>query len=167
MLGDAQIVVLIVLLQRILENLYAIYNTRRLLAKGAREAGRDYYPVVVITHLAWLAAIFLIVPPEREIIWLLMGLYILLQGARYWVIGTLGRYWTMRIIVPQKAKLIGSGPFRYLRHPNYTVVMLETFLLPLVFGAWAISVVMTAVIGAVLYYKIVLEEKTLERRRAA
>ena len=165
--GDAQIIILIVLAQRILETLYAMFNTRRLLADGASEAGCDFYPVVLITHLAWLAAIFFLVPAAKEPVWPLLGLFTLLQGARYWVIALLGRNWTLRIIVPVGTPLVTAGPYRYLAHPYYTLVMLETFLLPLVFEAWAISVVMTAITGAVLWYQIGLEEETLEPRRAA
>ncbi|MFP3942969.1 MAG: isoprenylcysteine carboxyl methyltransferase family protein [Alphaproteobacteria bacterium] len=167
MLGDAQIIVLIVLVQRVLEGLYAMHNTKRLLNRGAREAGREYFPVVMVTHLAWLAAIFFFVAPETEPAWALLGLFAVLQGARYWVISLLRGYWTLRIIVPPGGRLVRAGPYRWLAHPYYTLAMLETFLLPLVFGAWEVSVVMTAITGAVLWYQIVLEEETLEARRRA
>lgn len=166
MFGDAQIIVLFVLAQRVLEGLYAMLNTRNLMERGATEEGSAYFPVVVVTRLAWLAAIFLIVPAERELVWPLLGLFALLQGARYWIMALFGPHWTLRIIVPPNGALITAGPYRYLAHPYYSVIMLETFLLPLVFEAWAISVVMTAIVGAVLYYQIHLEEETLEARRA-
>ena len=55
-IGVPQIAALLLLLQRGLEEIYSERNTRRLIAEGGREAGRDYYPVVAITHLAWIAA---------------------------------------------------------------------------------------------------------------
>lgn len=164
MIGIPQIVALIVLVQRGLEDLNSAHNTRRLLAEGGFETGREYYPVVVVAHLAWIAAIFLLIPPQAEIAWPLMGLYIALQGVRYWVILTLGPLWTHRIITPYDAPLVVHGPFSYMRHPNYLVLMLETLLLPLVFGAWGVAVIMTAVTGAVLYYKIFLENEALDAR---
>ncbi len=127
--GAAQIAALLILLQRGLEEVYSARNTPRLIAEGGREAGRDYYPVVAITHLAWIAAIFLLIPATAAVIWPLAVLYLLLQVVRYWVIGTLGRYWTHRIITLPDAPVVRAGPYRYLRHPNYVVTIAETFLL--------------------------------------
>ena len=67
--GAAQIAALLILLQRGLEEIYSARNTRALLAAGGREAGRDYYPVVAITHLAWIAALFLLIPADAPILW--------------------------------------------------------------------------------------------------
>jgi methyltransferase len=164
-LGAAQIAALLILLQRGLEEVYSARNTSRLLAEGGKEAGRDYYPVVAITHLAWIAAIFLLIPPSAPVLWPLAGLYLLLQVARYWIIATLGRYWTHRIITLPDAPIVRGGPYRYLRHPNYVVTIAETFLLPLVFGDAAIAVIFGCVWSAVLYYKILLEDAALAERR--
>lgn len=164
-LGAAQIAALLILLQRGLEELYSARNTARLIAAGGREAGRDYYPVVAVTHLAWIAAIFLLIPASAPIVWPLLILYLALQVVRYWVIGTLGRYWTHRIITLQHAPIVRDGPYRYLRHPNYVVTIAETFLLPLVFAEASIAVIFGCVWSAVLYYKILLEDAALSERR--
>ena len=163
--GAPQIAALILLLQRGLEELYSERNTRRLLAAGAREAGRDYYPVVAITHLAWIAAIFLLIPASAPILWALLAFYLLLQVVRYWIIATLGRYWTHRIITLDTAPIVRAGPYRLVRHPNYVVTIAETFLLPLVFADTAVAVIFGCVWSAVLYYKILLEDAALGERR--
>jgi methyltransferase len=163
--GVPQIAALLLLLQRGLEEIYSERNTRRLIAEGGREAGRGYYPVVAITHLAWIAAIFLIISPAAPILWPLLALYLLLQVARYWVIATLGRYWTHRIITLEKAPVVRDGPYRFVRHPNYAVTIAETFLLPLVFADAAVAVIFGCVWSAVLYYKILLEDAALAERR--
>lgn len=165
MIGAPQIIALVILAQRGLEDIHSGRNTRRLLAAGGHETGKDYYPVVAVTHLCWVAAIFLLISPSANIFWPLLGLYLALQVARYWVILSLGPYWTHRIITPRDAPLVTAGPFRFIRHPNYLVLMLETALLPLVFGAWQVSLIMSAVVGAVLYYKILLEDRALADRR--
>jgi methyltransferase len=90
-----------------------------------------------------------------------------LQGVRYWIIGTLGHYWTHRIITLKEAPIVRRGPYKLLRHPNYAVTIAETFLLPAVFGAWALGAIMTAVWAAVLAYKIRLEDEALAARRQA
>jgi methyltransferase len=163
--GAPQIVALLILLQRGLEEIYSARNTARLIADGGREAGRDYYPVVAITHLAWIAALFLLIPATAPVIWPLAGLYLLLQVARYWVIATLGRFWTHRIITLENAPVVRAGPYRYLRHPNYVITIAETFLLPLVFADAAVAVIFGCVWSAVLYYKIILEDAALAERR--
>ena len=166
-LGWPQIVALLVLIQRGLEELHSARNTRRLLAGGAREAGAAYYPVVAVSHLAWIAAIFFLVPADAAVQPVLAVAYLALQGVRYWVIGTLGRYWTHRIYTLDSAPIERRGPYRFMRHPNYAVTIAETALLPLVFGAVAVSIIMTAVWVAVIRYKIILEDEALAGRRAA
>ncbi len=163
--GAPQVAGLLLLVQRGLEELYSERNTRRLVAEGAREAGRDYYPVVAITHLAWIAAIFLLIAPAAPILWPLLALYLVLQVARYWIIATLGRYWTHRIITLDNAPIVRGGPYRFVRHPNYIVTIAETFLLPLVFADAAVAVIFGCVWSAVVYYKIILEDAALAERR--
>jgi methyltransferase len=166
-MGPAQIAALLVLLQRGIEEIHSQRNTRRLLAEGAVEAGREYYPVVAVTHLAWIASIFLLIPRGATAIWPLLIAYLVLQVARYWVIGTLGRYWTHHIITLKAAPIMKAGPYSLVRHPNYVVVFIESFLLPFAFGAVALGVIMAAVTGVVLYYKVLLEDAALAARRAA
>lgn len=164
-IGPPQIVALILLVQRGLEELHSARNTRRLIAEGAHEAGRDYYPVVAVAHLAWIASIFFLIPPDAPIVWPFAILYIALQPVRYWVIGTLGRYWTHRIITLDRAPVVRAGPYRLIRHPNYAVTIAETLVLPLAFGAVALAIIMTAVWTAVVGYKIVLEDRAIGDRR--
>jgi methyltransferase len=163
--GVPQTVGVVILIQRGLEELLSIRNTRRLLAEGAHEEGADYYPVVAAAHLAWIAAIILLIPAASPIIWPLAVVYLALQPVRYWIIATLGPFWTHHIITLDRAPLVARGPYRWLRHPNYAVTIAETFLLPLAFGAWAIALIFTAVWVAVLRYKISLEDAALVRRR--
>lgn len=164
-LGAPQIAALLVLAQRGLEELYSARNTRRLVAEGAHEEGRALYPMVAATHLAWIAAVGLMIPPSTPIHWPLAVSYMLLQGVRYWVIGSLGRYWTHRIITLPAAPLVGRGPYAVVRHPNYLVTITEAALLPLVFGSIAISIVFTALWIVVIRAKIVIEDEALDGRR--
>ncbi|MGI9387349.1 MAG: isoprenylcysteine carboxyl methyltransferase family protein [Methyloligellaceae bacterium] len=165
-IGPAQIAALLILLQRGLEELYSQRNTKRLLADGAKEAGRDYYPVVAAAHLGWIAGLFFLISPNTPIYWFPLALFLVLQIVRYWVIATLGRYWTHRIITLAKAPVVRKGPYGFIRHPNYAVTIAETALLPAAFGAWALAAIMTAIWMAVIAYKIKLEDQALAERRA-
>ena len=164
-IGVPQIAAFLVLCQRGLEEWYSARNTRRLVAQGATEAGRDYYPVVAVTHLGWIAAIFTLIPADAPVYWPLIALYLLLQVARYWIIFSLGPYWTHRIMTLPEAPIVRRGPYRLVRHPNYLVTVAETFVLPAAFGALALAVILTCIWSAVIAYKIVLEDAALKARR--
>lgn len=164
-LGAPQVGAVLVLLQRGLEEAYSTYNMRRLLAAGATEAGAEYYRVIVVAHLAWLAAVFFLLPADAPVLWVPLCLYLLLQVGRYWVIATLGRYWTHRIITLAGAPLVDSGPYRYLAHPNYIIMIAEIALLPMIFGGWLLGLVLVALYVPVVLYKIVLEDRALAPRR--
>jgi len=165
MFGVPQLAALLILLQRGLEELYSAHNTKRLLDRGASESGQSFYPVVAVTHLGWIAGLFFIIPPDAPTYWPLIAAYLILQGVRYWVIASLGPYWTHRIITLPGDPLVRRGPYKYLRHPNYVITLIETALLPMAFGAWAFAVIMTAIWAVVLHYKIGLEDAALDERR--
>ena len=165
LIGPPQLAALLILAQRGLEELYSARNTGRLIEQGGREAGRAFYPVVAVTHLSWILALWLLIPPYAPVYWPLIGLYLALQIVRYWVIWSLGPYWTHRIITLKDTPLIDGGPYRLMRHPNYVVATIETALLPMAFGAWSLALVMTAIWAAVLSYKVHLEDTALDERR--
>jgi methyltransferase len=162
--GPPQIAALIVLAQRGVEELHSQRNTRALLARGAREIGGDYYSVVAVTHLAWIAGLASLIPPTAPVSIPWLGVYALLTVLRYWTIGTLGQYWTHRIITLDRAPVVRKGPYRYINHPNYAITIAETFVLPMAFGAIAFALIITAVWSTVLAYKIRLENTGLAAR---
>lgn len=153
-------IMLFVTLQRLSELIIARLNTSRLLAAGAHEVGASHYPVMVAMHTAWLAALWLTVG-DRPVSMLLLLIFAVLQLMRIWVLATLGSRWTTRIIVMQDAALVNKGPFRFLRHPNYTVVTAEIAVLPLTFGLIWIAALFTLLNAAMLYVRIGAENRAL------
>jgi methyltransferase len=156
-------VLLFVALQRGGELLLARANTASLLRQGAIEIDRDGYKYIVLLHTAWLAALFATVPPATPPNWPLLILFGVLQIARIWVIISLGRRWTTRLIVLPGAPLVAPGPYRWLRHPNYLIVAAELAILPLAFAAVAIAVLFSACNGWLLWRRIRLEDAALGR----
>jgi len=77
------------------------------------------------------------------------------------VLTTLGERWTTRIIVLPEAPLVRRGPYRWVNHPNYVVVMGEVAILPLVFGFWDLAVLFSLLNAAVLTLRIREEDKAL------
>ena len=160
-----QILVLLVAAQRLAELAFARRNARRLLAAGGVERGAGHYPLFMLLHGAWLAAIFLLVPDDAPVLWPLLAIYALLQLGRAWVIASLGRYWTTRVITLPGAPLVRRGPYRFLRHPNYLVVAGEIAVLPLAFGAWEIAILFSLANAVLLAHRIRVEDTALAPRR--
>lgn len=161
------VVVLLVAAQRLAELAVARRNTARLLAQGAVEHGRGHYPLIVLLHTAWLLSLPLVVPADRWPDPWLLGLFILLQPMRVWVITSLGGRWTTQVIVLPGAEPLRRGPYRWLRHPNYLIVAAEIALLPLAFGAWAHALLFSVLNAAVLAWRIRVEDAALHRPGAS
>jgi methyltransferase len=151
--------------QRLAELVYAQRNTKALLARGAVEVGRNHYPLIVLLHVAWLVSVLIFLPKPVVIFWPAVVLVCLLQFLRLWTMHTLGPYWTTRIINVPGAPTIKTGPYRFLRHPNYAVVVLEIALFPLVFGEVWVAAVFSVLNAAMLYWRIREEDDALASRR--
>lgn len=156
-----QAVVLLVAAQRLAELIIARRNTARLLAAGGYEVGAAHYPLFILLHGTWLAALLLFIPAGAPVNWPLLGLFALLQLGRVWVIASLAGRWTTRIIVCPDEPLSRRGPYRYLRHPNYAIVVGEIAILPLAFGAWQIAAAFSALNLALLAWRIRVEDRAL------
>ena len=158
----AVVILALVTAQRLAELWLSKRNTRRLLDQGAIEHGRGHYALIVALHIIWLAALWWWAP-GRPIHWWFLGLFVLLQVGRLWVIATLGPRWTTRIIVPPDAPLVLRGPYRFVDHPNYVIVTLEIAVLPLVFGLVELALVFSLLNAVILWIRIRAEDSALGR----
>ena len=122
-----------VTLARLAEMSLARANTARLMARGAYETSAGHYPVIIAMHVGWLGCLWWLAPGRAVVpVWLMV--FGALQPLRVWVMAALGPRWTSRIIVVPGETLVRSGPYRFMRHPNYAVVVGEIASLPLAFG---------------------------------
>ena len=151
-----------VTLQRLVELPIAHANKKRLLAAGGYEVGAGHYPLLVAVHAAWLASLWWLAP-GRPIHLPFFALFVLVEFGRIWVLRTLGRRWTTRIIVVPGENLVASGPYRFVDHPNYLVVIGEIAVLPLVFGLWQVAAIFSLLNAAVLTVRIRTENAALGR----
>jgi methyltransferase len=133
---------------------------------GAREHAPGHYPLIVAVHTAWLATLWWLAP-GRPIHVALLVLFLALQLGRIWVLRTLGPRWTTRIIVLPGAPLVTGGPFRFVSHPNYLVVIGEIAVLPLVFGLWKVALLFSVLNAVVLAIRIRAEDRALKNLPAA
>lgn len=160
------LLIALIVIQRLVELAIARINTRRLLAEGGVEVGAGHYPLIVGLHAAWFVCLIVFVPGDSFIDPVLLGLFVLLQLGRVWVLTSLGRYWTTRIITVPGAPLVRRGPFRFVRHPNYLIVEAEIIVVPMIAGAWELAVVFGLANAAVLALRIRVEESALSARRS-
>jgi methyltransferase len=160
------IILALVTAQRLGELVLARRNTEALLARGAFEVGARHYPLIVAVHATWLAALWW-QAPGRPVIWPLIGLFLVFQIGRVWVLATLGPRWTTRIIVLPGAPLVRRGPFRFVSHPNYIVVAGEIAVLPLAFGLWKSALFFSLANAAVLAVRIRAENRALRPSRVS
>ena len=159
-MAEGALLVAFVTLQRLVELLHARRNTQRLLAEGGIEFGRSHYRWMVALHGAWLVGLWWF-GHGRSVDPLLLGVFVLLQAGRLWVIASLGRRWTTRIIVLPRAPMVASGPYRWLKHPNYLIVAMEIAVVPLALGLPIFAAIFTLLNACILYLRICTENAAL------
>lgn len=155
----------LLVLQRLIELAIARINTKRLMAEGAVEHGANHYPVIVALHTAWLVSLVVFIPADAIINPVLLAIFVALQLGRVWVLTSLGRYWTTRVITVPGRPLVKRGPFKLVRHPNYLIVEAELIVVPLIAGVWELAVVFGIANALVLAWRIRIEEQALAPRR--
>lgn len=158
--------VALVAVQRLLELRLARRNARTKLAGGGVEAGAGHYPVMVGLHTLFLVACLVEVwllgrPFVPGLAVAMLAILVLAAALRWWVIATLGREWTTRVIVVPGRARITSGPYRFLAHPNYLAVAAEVAALPLVHTAYLTAALFSLANGALLAVRIRTEEAAL------
>ncbi|TPG15107.1 isoprenylcysteine carboxyl methyltransferase family protein [Pedococcus bigeumensis] len=153
-------------LERLAEMVVSRRHAAWAFARGAVESGRGHFPVMVLLHTALLAGgVIEVIAADRPFLPLLgypmVALVVLAQGLRWWCIATLGPQWNTRVIVVPGAPLVGNGPYRLLRHPNYVAVVIEGAALPLVHTAYVTAVAFTVLNLLLLWVRIRVEEGAL------
>jgi methyltransferase len=154
------VVLILVTAQRLGELVVARRNTARLLARGGVETGAAHYPLIVVLHGAWLAGLWWFAW-DRPVSPAWLGAYLGLQALRVWVLLSIGARWTTRIITVPGETLVRKGPYRFLSHPNYAVVVGEIAVLPMVFGLPVYALVFSALNAVVLTIRIRAENASL------
>jgi methyltransferase len=156
----------LLVVERMVELVLSSRNARRSLAAGAVESGRGHYPTMVLFHAGFLVAaaaepVFAPRPWPLGLSLAALGVALAAQGLRWWAVATLGSRWTTRIVVHPGAPLVTTGPYRFLRHPNYVAVALELAAIPLIGGAVVTALVATMGNALLLAVRIPAEERAL------
>ena len=159
-MNPAVVVLSAVTVERMAELWWARRNTAALLAQGASEFAAGHYPAIVLLHALWLSSLW-IFGWGRPIGLGWLAVFLALQILRVWILATLGRRWTTRIVVLPGAPLVARGPYRVLSHPNYLVVIGEIATLPLCLGLPWLSLLFSIANAGILSVRIRAENAAL------
>ncbi|MGA7689262.1 MAG: isoprenylcysteine carboxyl methyltransferase family protein [Jiangellales bacterium] len=166
------LLVALVGVERLAEMVVAKRNAAWSFARGGIETGRGHWPVMVLIHAGLLVgAVVEVWVFDRPFIpwlgWTMLALVVAAQLLRWWCITTLGPQWNARVIVVPGAERVTSGPYRWMRHPNYVAVVVEGFALPLVHTAWVTALVFTVLNAGVLTMRLRAENEALRQLGAS
>jgi methyltransferase len=142
-------------------------NERKLRSIGAVEPPDDVYRAMSWAYPAGFVAMGLegvLVGRDPGAITIAGAIVFLAAKAlKFWAIASLGPRWTFRVLVPPAAPLVTSGPYKWLRHPNYVAVIGELVGFAVLVGAFGTAILSVAGFGALLWRRIAVEEQALGR----
>jgi methyltransferase len=149
------------------ELVVSLRNAKWSFSRGGVEYGQGHYPFMVLLHTGLLVGCVVeAIVADRPFIpalgWTMLAVVVLAQGLRWWCIGVLGHQWNTRVIVVPGLPLVASGPYKWLRHPNYVAVVAEGIALPLVHTAWVTATLFLLLNIPLLAVRIRAEEAALD-----
>jgi protein-S-isoprenylcysteine O-methyltransferase Ste14 len=137
----------------------------------ARRADRGSRPVIGIAVLAGcLLALYVArALPELAVgnrvaaAWCALVLLWAAVALRRWSVVTLGRYFTFTVQTSTDQPVVTTGPYRFVRHPSYSALLIAAVAGGLLIGNWLSLVVVVAAVWGGLAYRITVEERALHR----
>lgn len=159
------LLIFIVIAQRLVEVIIANQNASWIKSQGGYEVGREHYRYLVMLHTLFFISLLIevTVRPPTFATWIAIPfiIFLIAQVGRIWALTSLGRFWNTRIMVLPGAKVVAKGPYRFIRHPNYAIVITEILVFPLVFQAYCTAFIFTILNAFILSIRIRVEENAL------
>jgi methyltransferase len=155
------------IVQRLFELAISARHRARVVAMGGVEYGARHFPFIVAVHVFFVLALGLEIalfrsrPGTAWPAWL--ALWLSAQLLRYSAIRALGDRWNVRVLVVPGMAPVRSGPYRWLRHPNYAAIVVEFIAAPMMFGAWRTALAASVLNAPVLAVRIRCENRALQR----
>lgn len=153
-----------ILLLRIGELILSRSNEKWLLQNGAIEYGQKHYPFIVALHVLFIVSLIVEYSTTQTAYFSLFFLviYLLLLAFKAWVLMSLGKFWNTKIYHISGIPLIKKGVYKYIKHPNYVIVIAEIAVIPLVFHLYYTAIVFTVLNAIMLSVRIKEENKVLK-----
>jgi methyltransferase len=141
-------------------------HQREMFGRGAAKVEEPRFRWMVLLHTAVLVGaacevVFLHRPFIPVLAAVMLVIFIAANAVRWWVIRTLGEHWNVQVVDSTRLGVVTSGPFRFVRHPNYAAVFAEMIALPLIHTAWITALVGTVAHALVLRMRLSTEERVL------
>jgi methyltransferase len=152
-----------IILLRIGELILSKRNERWLLQNGAIEYGSKHYPFIVALHVSFIISMIVEHALQQTTSYnpTLLIFYFLLLVFKAWVILSLGKFWNTKIYHIANIPLIKKGAYKYFKHPNYLVVIIEIAVIPLIFHLYFTAIIFTLLNAIMLFIRIKEENKAL------
>jgi len=150
--------------QRLVELRISRRHQEQMIARGAAKVDEPKFRWMVLLHTAVLsgAAIEVVIlrrPFFPVLAAAMLGIFLAANAVRWWVIRTLGDHWNVQVMDSTRLGVVTSGPFRFVRHPNYAAVFAEMLSLPLIHTAW-----ITALAGSLAHIGVLSQRLSTEER---
>ena len=160
------ILLVFIICQRLVELVIAKRNEAWMLSQGGVERGAEHHKWFVVIHMLFFISIIaeclIRNNPVESINYLLFTIFILTQLARIWCIASLGKFWNTKVIILPGSSLRVTGPYQYVKHPNYIIVGIELFVIPLLVGAPLSAVIFPLLhIFLLIKWRLPVEEEAL------
>ena len=151
-------------LLRLVEMHISRQHQKEMATRGAAKVDEPKFRWMVLLHTAVLigAALEVVFLKRPFLPWLaapMFAIFLAANALRWWVIRSLGAHWNVQVVDSSRLGVVTSGPFRYVRHPNYAAVFSELLALPLIHTAW-----ITATAGAIAHIGVLAQRLSTEER---
>ena len=155
---------LVVAALRLVELRISRRHQAQLITQGAAKVAEPRFRWMVLLHtLVLFGAAFEVVffrrPFYPALAAVMFAIFLAANAVRWWVIRTLGQHWNVQVMDSTRLGVISSGPFRFVRHPNYAAVFTEMLALPLIHTAW-----ITAIAGSLAHSMVLAQRLSTEER---
>ncbi|MFW5888009.1 MAG: isoprenylcysteine carboxylmethyltransferase family protein [Bacteriovoracia bacterium] len=160
------ILMLLIGLQRLVEMVYAEKNHWKILELGGIECGKRHFPWLILVHIGWFTSCVVEASLNSywpSSTWIIngLGLITFCQLFRIWVKLSINNNWTNRRVILPAEIFKKSGPYKFFRHPDYIVLVLEVAIVPAIFGLWFSAIIFSIFNGAIIWSWIDVEDSLL------
>ena len=153
-----------VILLRIGELVLSKRNEKWLIQNGAVEYGQKHYLFIVALHGLFISSVIFEYFRQQDPVFsiVLIIFYLLLLALKFWIILSLGKFWNTKIYHIPNIPLIKEGPYKFLKHPNYLIVIAEIAVIPMIFHLYFTAITFTLLNAIMLFVRIKEENKALQ-----
>jgi len=151
------------------EQILSSFNEKQLRARGAVEPDGD---VINLMRLAYPGAFIAMAiegalsgPAPPNVLLAGLALFGLAKALKVWAISSLGSRWSYRVLVVPGDKLVTSGPYQFISHPNYVAVVGEIASVAMIVWAPIAGTLATIGFGYLMIARIRVEDRALGRVR--